>query len=178
MSLPKDYNTDASVGQVRIDVQATTGGPKPEAPPGGATLPAEWKPFEGLNVIVSGYRRMPPNNQLEEVVIANEPLGEGAHRAFDVTLPPGGLWEETNAGQAVLVVKLIQGGKAIVEKSVPAPIGGSGSRSPVAPGRMLRTLGGAASPCTTLRTPTRRAIRTAATHRGHPQATADGTASR
>ncbi len=124
MSLPKDYNTDASVGQVRIDVQATTGGPKPEAPPGGATLPAEWKLFEGLNVIVSGYRRMPPNNQLEEVVIANEPLGEGAHRAFDVTLPPGGLWEETNAGQAVLVVKLIEGGKAIVEKSVPAPIGG------------------------------------------------------
>jgi hypothetical protein len=110
-----------STGQA---VQATTGGPKPEAPPGDATLPAEWKRFEGLNVVVSGYRRVPPNNQLEEVVIANEPLGQGARRTVNITLPPGGLWQASNAGQAVLTVKLIQGGKPIVEKSVPAPIGG------------------------------------------------------
>ncbi len=123
MSLPKDYDTDAAVGQVSINVQATTGGPKPQKPPSG-TLPEEWKQFEGLNVLVYGYRRPASNQPAQEVLLANSPLNSGGSARIDITLPGGGLWEEVNAGQAMVVVKLIKGGKTVLEKTVPVPIGG------------------------------------------------------
>lgn len=123
MSLPENYDTDASVGQVRIHVRATTGGPKPESPPAGK-LPAEWQAFSGVNVLVSGFRRSASNQPLEEVLLGNSPIGDGGGAQLDVTLPPGGLWEETNAGQAVLVIKLVKDGQTVLEKTVPVPIGG------------------------------------------------------
>lgn len=123
MSLTRDYDTDAAVGQVSIDVQATTGGAKPQKPPSG-TLPEEWKQFEGLNVLVYGYRRPAANQPAQEVLLANSPLNSDGSRRIDVTLPGGGLWEEVNAGQAIVVIKLIKGGKTVLEKTVPVPLGG------------------------------------------------------